>query len=333
MKKKRISPVGILSCIVVILAIVLLAIFVLLKRQPAGGAAESAKTASASAGSSESVSESESDASVEETSVSSESNSIETSSSAEEAAVFGSSVEELAQSEEKEPELNVDEVAPRTILEPEQVAGLEDSFFKAYEIQEGDEIYQRIIGKSYVENDDIALSDLRYLKMLHYNFEDEIRMGEMIVNASIAEDVLEIFRALYDRKYQINTMFLIDDVWQGEGNATDTYSCDIDNTSAFCYRPITGNRGVISRHALGLAIDLNPRENPYTTFEEGGGFHCSHSNAYDYMSPKKREESGNPAVVLEGDDCYNLFIERGFRWGGFWRPIADYQHFEIPREN
>ena len=46
--------------------------------------------------------------------------------------------------------------------------------FVANEIAEGDEVYKRIIGKSYQENDNIGLQDLRYLRMLHYNFDHEL---------------------------------------------------------------------------------------------------------------------------------------------------------------
>lgn len=32
--------------------------------------------------------------------------------------------------------------------------------------------------------------------------------------------------------------------------------------------------------------------------------------------------------IEKGDLCYRLFKSRGFRWGGEWRTVKDYQHFE-----
>lgn len=80
---------------------------------------------------------------------------------------------------------------------------------------EGDAVWQEINGKSWHKNENIALSDLRYLKMLHYNFKHQIQVGEMIVNASIAEDTLQVFRELFDQQYKIEQMLLVDHFWIG----------------------------------------------------------------------------------------------------------------------
>ena len=101
---------------------------------------------------------------------------------------------------------------------------------------EGDSVYNRIYGKSYYENKNIGLQDLRYLKMLHYNFNHEIQVGEMIVNAAISRDVLSVFQELFAAEYEIQSMRLIDDYWTGDGDSSDSNSIDNNNTSAFCYR-------------------------------------------------------------------------------------------------
>ena len=74
------------------------------------------------------------------------------------------------------------------------------------EIEEGSEVYQRIYGRSYVDNPNIALGELRSLKLLHYNFDHEIQMGELIVNADLEEDCLEIFREFFEHEYEIQSM-------------------------------------------------------------------------------------------------------------------------------
>lgn len=198
----------------------------------------------------------------------------------------------------------------------------EKADFSINEIIEGDEVYNRIIGKSYVDNPNVALSDLRYLIIPYYNFDHQVKQGEMIVNKSIADDVINIFKELYDNEYEIYSMKLIDEFWTGDGDTSDTASCDANNTSAFCYREVTGG-GSLSNHAYGCAIDVNPQQNPYVSYKTGEP-KWSHENANDYID----RTSGDPHVIVEGDFCYQTFAKHGFKWGGAWTTIKDYQHFE-----
>lgn len=217
---------------------------------------------------------------------------------------------------------DIDTVAVGEILEEASVLGKEENYFKAYDIIEGDSVFQRINGKSYYENGNIGLADLKYLKMIHYNFSQQIQVGEMIVNAGIAEDVIQIFKELFSIKYEIQSMRLIDDYWTGDGDSSDSNSIDHNNTSAFCYREITGG-GNLSNHAYGRAIDLNPQQNPYVWYSNGQA-QWSHENASAYIDRNVED----PHVIKEGDVCYNIFVKYGFSWGGLWDSIKDYQHFE-----
>ena len=61
-----------------------------------------------------------------------------------------------------------------------------------------DEIFDRIKGKSFPDSCTVSRDDLRYVHVRHYGFEGEVREGELIVNAAIAQDVIEIFQELYD---------------------------------------------------------------------------------------------------------------------------------------
>ena len=83
-----------------------------------------------------------------------------------------------------------------------------------------------------------------------------------------------------------------------------------NNTSAFCYRNVAGTQ-YLSYHARGLAIDINPKDNPVAKPRVKGG-----------AIPKI------PHVINEQDACYKAFRKRGFSWGGHWRRMRDYQHFE-----
>ena len=198
-----------------------------------------------------------------------------------------------------------------------------DKYFTSSEIKRGDAVFNRINGKSYRDNNDIALEDLRYLTIPYYNFEQQVMLGEMIVNVDIQEDVLNIFKELFNNKYEINSMKLIDDYWilGTDGNKADNNSIEENNTSCFCYRQVTGGES-ISNHGYGRAIDINPQQNPYV--ENGKN---SHRNADEYVNNRY---VGEPHVIVASDEdiCYSIFTKYGFTWGVNWTNPIDYQHFE-----
>lgn len=203
-------------------------------------------------------------------------------------------------------------------------------FFVAREIVRGDAVFNRINGKSYRDNPDIPLSQLRYLKLLHRNYEGRIQVGEMVCNASVAQDLLVIFRDLFLKKYQIYSIRLVDDFWAGDALATDEASVRANNTSAFNYRR-AADAANLSNHALGRAVDINPRHNPYITYR-GGKWQTDPnidyaSNEKGYDDPDRREDL--PHAMTADDDCVQAFKARGFTWGGDWDGnTRDYQHFE-----
>ena len=195
-------------------------------------------------------------------------------------------------------------------------------YFTSDIIREGDAVYARIYGRSFVDNDDIALSDLRYMKVLHYNFDHQVQVGELIVNRELVPDFQEIFQELFEHEYEIQSMYLIDNYWTGDGASSDSASIEVNNTSAFCYRKVVGGSG-LSNHALGCAIDINPQQNPYVTYKNGVA-QWSHDNADDYID----RDTGLPHVITHDDLCYQLFKAHGFDWGGDWKTMKDYQHFD-----
>ncbi len=198
-------------------------------------------------------------------------------------------------------------------LTEEEIADL----FCAQEIPE--EVFARMDGVSYVENDDISLEDLRYLRLLYVGFDEETHVGELVVHVSIADSILEIFQILYENNYQIEKMRLIDD-YGGDDHA----SLLDNNTSAFNYRVVEGSEK-LSRHAYGLAIDINPFYNPYVTYP-GGEEHISPEGSEPYAD---RDADFPHKIGKDGDLCWQLFEERGFTWGGDWKSLKDYQHFQI----
>lgn len=160
-------------------------------------------------------------------------------------------------------------------------------------------------GGSYPEDCPIPLSDLRHVRVRHWNMEGHETTGELVCNALIADDLRDIFEELYLAHYPIHSVRLIDDF-----GADDDASMAANNTSAFCYRNVAGTQS-LSCHARGLAIDINPKDNPVAKPRTKGG-----------PIPK------TPHVINEQDACYKAFRKRGFTWGGHWRSLKDYQHFE-----
>ena len=192
----------------------------------------------------------------------------------------------------------------------------EDKVFVSTDIT--DDIYNRIYGKSYKIDCDIPLTDLRYLKILHYDIHGKIHIGEMICNKIIEHDLIAIFKELYNAKYPIEKMVLID-----EYDADDEISMRNNNTSAFNYREITGG-GKLSKHALGLAVDINPLYNPYVKILPNGQVYMEPNNAQPYIDRSKKFDY----KIDSSDLCYRLFKKYNFEWGGDWETRKDYQHFE-----
>ena len=191
----------------------------------------------------------------------------------------------------------------------------EGDSFKCEEIS--DEVYARIKGKSFKDDCTTLREDLRYLRVLHFNKEGELKEGELVCHKSIANDLLAIFRELYRSKYPIERMVLID-----EYEADDEASMRANNSSAFNFRFISGTRR-LSKHSQGMAIDINPLYNPYIR-QKNGHTLVSPAGAEAYTDRTK----DFPYKIVKDDLCCRLFKKYGFEWGGDWKNSKDYQHFE-----
>ncbi len=211
--------------------------------------------------------------------------------------------------------------------------------FICSDIKENDEVYNRIIGKTYVANNDISLDDLVYIKLLHYNYDGDVVVGEVIVNKLIQEDIKYVFEKLFNLKYEINSMRLIDDYWiSGDDSATDRNSILHNNSSSFYYRRVK-NQNTLSNHALGLAIDINPIENPYTPRNKDGSFDTSLLTEYelDKLVNRDDKKKENKHIITLDDEICRVFSDVSFECGGIW-PLqndawsCDWQHFEPVEE-
>lgn len=158
----------------------------------------------------------------------------------------------------------------------------------------------------------VRADGLRYLTMSFWGFDGRAHTGEMIVNASVAEDVTTVFGRLFDARFPLEEMRV---VAAAELSAAPTG--DTNNTTAFvCRNAVRQTRW--SAHAYGLAIDLNPFCNPYVR-----GDLVLPELASSYVD----RQNVRPGMVLPGDVAVRAFAAIGWGWGGEWRSPKDIQHF------
>ena len=161
------------------------------------------------------------------------------------------------------------------------------------------------------------LADLRHLTMTYVGFDGRDHTGEMVVAARHAADVVRVFGKLYDARFPIRRMRLVD-AYGGD----DDRSMVHNNTSAYNCRPVAGS-SAWSDHAFGTAIDINPVQNPFLS---GSGIAppAGRRLAGIDRSPGAEAPRG---TIREGDVVVRAFARIGWQWGGRWENTPDYQHF------
>lgn len=190
-----------------------------------------------------------------------------------------------------------------------------EAWFGVREIDDG--TFARMQGNSYPADCSVPRDELRLVRVLHVDFEGATRVGELVCHRTIARELAELFRALYEAGYPIERMVLVDAY-----DADDERSMAANNTSCFNFRRIAGSNR-LSKHAQGLAVDINPLYNPCVVRRDGRTIVQPAAGA-----PYADRSRSFPGRIDRDDLCYRLFRERGFTWGGDWRSLKDYQHFE-----
>jgi hypothetical protein len=160
----------------------------------------------------------------------------------------------------------------------------------------------------------VGPAQLRRVRLSYVGFDGRPHRGQLIVNAAVVDDVVVVFKTLYEGRFPIRRMAPID-VYHG----SDDRSVEADNTSAFnCRAAVAPGPKHWSMHAYGEAIDVNTVENPYV---QGGT--VSHANARPYLD-RSRVRRG---MAVEGGLLVRAFAKAGWLWGGRWSGSVDYQHF------
>ena len=200
---------------------------------------------------------------------------------------------------------------PRTYDNAEDTVMYKSYVFASQPIPKDVEL--RMLGCSLTDTTKTTIDQLRYLTLPYYDYDGNIQSGEMVCNKAIARDLLCVFRDLFSQAYPIHSIRLVDDF-----DADDEASMQANNTSCFNYRKRAGVN-MLSRHAYGMAVDINPLQNPCVK-----GTRIRPATAEEYADRSRDFEH----KIDENDYCVKVFTAYGFRWGGRWSSTKDYQHFE-----
>jgi D-alanyl-D-alanine carboxypeptidase len=170
----------------------------------------------------------------------------------------------------------------------------------------------RMTGVSWHPGCPVGLDQLRLLRVGYWGFDGAAHQGELVVNSSAAPALSRAFGQLFAARFPIRQMRVVDDF-----GGDDERSMLADNTSAFNCRQVPGS-AVWSQHAFGLAVDVNPFENPEVRDD------AVDPPAAAAWADRTR---ASPAMISHGDAVWQAFDEIGWPWGGDWRSLKDYQHF------
>lgn len=184
------------------------------------------------------------------------------------------------------------------ILEFEKISDLIiDASFTFEEAVSGLEIPQDIL-------EELVLVNVYYL-----GFDSLLHQGQLVVASGLAPEVSLIFEELLAIRFPIERVIPI-----SAYNWCDSLSMAQNNSSGFNYRYIRGTN-LLSDHALGRAIDINPMQNPHFT------------RRFGTLPPDAVYNVNAKGTFTHDSEAVKIFRNYGWRWGGRWWNYKDYQHF------
>ncbi len=174
---------------------------------------------------------------------------------------------------------------------------------------------EETVASSWNEDCPLHWEELTLLSLKYWNFDGRPVMGRMVINTSVVDDVVVAFEKLFDMRFPIERIALVDDY-----GGDDKAAMRANVTSGFNCRYVDGTERW-SNHAFGLAIDINPLINPWA--REG--------NVLPLEGTRYADNRTDPiaGMINEGDRVISVFDQVGWSWGGVWAS-ADYMHFSKP---
>ncbi len=171
----------------------------------------------------------------------------------------------------------------------------------------------RLRGRSYKDHPRApALDALAHVAARHRTLDGGVADGELVVLGTAAPAVVTLLARLYAIGFPLASLRLVDDF-----DADDDRSMAADNSSALNVRTIAGSP-TLSDHALGIAVDLNPVENPMvwspTRYVPAAG------------APFVDRRRLRPGMIVRPGPVTAILDELGWEWGGDWSHVADLHH-------
>lgn len=156
----------------------------------------------------------------------------------------------------------------------------------------------------------------KLIEVLYYSFDGKIHKGQLVIDERLVADIRKVFRVALENKFPITSVipiahdrFFKDGKWND-----DDQSMLSNNSSGFNYRTATGSTS-LSKHSYGYAIDINPVQNPYIK----GDIVLPAGAVYDTRAP---------GTLTRNCPVVKTFLRMGWTWGGNWKSLKDYQHFQ-----
>ena len=179
-------------------------------------------------------------------------------------------------------------------------------------------LQQKMINSTWKPNCPVPLKNLRLIQVKHYDFKKKQQLGQLIAHKDIAQELLTIFKQLYQKKILIHK---IKPLHHYKG---DDRKSMIDNiTSIFNCRQNTMNPKKFSVHSYGKAIDINPFQNPLV-YKRKKTIKIKPKEAKHFVNRTKK----TIGMIHRNSTIWNIFTSNNWQWGGTWRRVQDYQHFQ-----
>jgi hypothetical protein len=155
------------------------------------------------------------------------------------------------------------------------------------------------------------LKELELITVQYYSMDGKIHQGQLLTNKKMVSRLIAMFRFMKKIKFHVARVIPV-----VKYNWNDELSMEANNTYSFCYRNPS-----YSKHARGMAIDINPFLNPLR-WKKGYTYHSVKPIGAVYDSTAVGAFSVLHPVVLE-------FKKNGMYWGHNFNKKFDDHHFEI----
>lgn len=159
----------------------------------------------------------------------------------------------------------------------------------------------------------VKATELAYVVMPFWGFDNKPHTGEMLINATWAKKVSGVFKYIYEHRFPIEEMRVttaeeVNGTHYGDQNVTISFEC----------RRTTGGFATWSAHASGLALDINPFQNPWV---RDGFIYPELATAYTDRTWLR------PGMIETQRAIITQFKKIGWYWGGNWGTFDDWMHF------